>query len=202
MKLYYSPGVCSMASHIVLRELGAAFDIERVDLSAKTTETGADFRAINPKGKVPVLVVEGEVLTEGPAILQYLADAAGNETLAPKAGTMARARMNEVLNYTGTEVHVAFSPLFDHSATEAARDAARARVAQKFDWLEARLADGRSSLTGEGFTVADIYAFVVCSWANITGIDLSRWPRLQGFVARVAARPAARAAMRAEGLAA
>lgn len=202
MKLYYTPGACSMASHIVLHELGGAFEIERVDPATKATETGADFRAINPKGKVPVLALDGEVLTEGPAILQYLADSAANEALAPKAGTMARARVNEVLNFTGTELHVAFHPLFDPASGEAAREAARSRVGQKFDWLEARLADGRSCLTGERFTIADAYAFVVCSWANFSGIDLARWPRLQAFVGRIAARPATRAVLQAEGLAA
>ena len=129
-----------------------------------------------------------------------MADRAGNETLAPKAGTMARARVNELLNYTGTELHVAFHPLFNPAADEAAKDAARKAVGKKFDWLEGKLADGRPYLTGQNFTVADAYAFVASNWANFTGIDLSGWPRLRDFVARVASRPAAQAAMKAEGL--
>lgn len=200
MKLYYSPGACSMASHIVLHEIGRPFAVERVDGAAKRTEGGADYWAINPKGKVPALEVGGEVLTEGPAILQFVADAAGERVLAPEPGTLARARVNEVLNYTGTELHTAFGPLFNPASDEAAKEAARANVAKKFDWLEARLADGRAYLTGAQFTVADAYAFVVANWANFTGISLAAWPRLGAFVARVAARPAAQAAMRAEGL--
>lgn len=200
MKLYYSPGACSMATHIVLREIGKPFAIERVDGATKTTETGADFWAINPKGKVPVLQAEGETLTEGPAILQYVADASGAETLAPRPGTLSRARVTEVLNYTGTELHTAFGPLFNPESDDAAKDAARANVARKFDWLETRLADGRAFLTGANFTVADAYAFVVANWANFTGIPLASWPRLQAFVERVAARPAAQGAMKAEGL--
>lgn len=200
MKLYYSPGACSMASHIVLHEVGQPFTVERVDTHAKTTEKGTDFWTINAKGKVPVLEDGDERLTEGPAILQYVADRAGDLTLAPKPGTMARARVNELLNFTGTELHVAFHPLFNPAADDAAKDAARKTVGKKFDWLEGKLADGRAYLTGPGFTVADAYAFVASNWANFTGIDLAPWPRLKDFVARVAARPSAQAAMKAEGL--
>lgn len=200
MKLYYSPGACSLASHIVLRELGQPFDIERVDLAAKTTEGGKDFTQINAKGKVPVLETAGEVLTEGPAILQFVADRAGNETLAPKAGTVARARVNELLNFTGTELHAAFSPLFNPALDEAGKVTARKNVAKKLDWLESRLADGRHYLTGANFTVADAYAFVTSNWANFTGIDLNSWPKVKEFVGRVATRPATQAAMKAEGL--
>lgn len=200
MKLYYSPGACSMASHIVLREVGQPFEIERVDGATKKTETGGDFWAINAKGKVPVLEEGSERLTEGPAILQYVADRAGDETLAPKPGTLARARVNELLNFTGTELHVAFHPLFNPASDDAAKEAARKNVAKKFDWLEGKLADGRAYLTGANFTVADAYAFVASNWANFTGIDLSAWPKLKEFVGRVASRPAAQAAMKAEGL--
>lgn len=200
MKLYYSPGACSMASHIVLREVGQPFEIEKVDTAAKTTETGADFWAINPKGKVPVLTFDSEVLTEGPSILQFVADRAGDETLAPRAGTVARARVNELLNFTGTELHVAFKPLFNPATDDAAKDEARRQVGTKFDWLEAKLADGRAYLTGANFTVADAYAFVASNWANFTGISLTGWPKLKAYVERVAARPTAQAAMKAEGL--
>jgi glutathione S-transferase len=200
MKLYYSPGSCSMASHIVLQETGSAHSLEKVDIAAKKTESGADFRSINPKGKVPVLHHNGETLTEGPAILQFLGDSAGDEKLAPKAGSMARARVNEMLNYVGTELHVAFSPLFNDSTDQAGKEAARANVAKKFDWLEAQLADGRAYLTGESFTIADAYGFVVSNWANFTEIKLAGWPKLKEFTERVAARPSAQAAMKAEGL--
>lgn len=200
MKLFYSPGACSMASHIVLNEIGQPFDIEKVDTTAKKTETGADYRTINPKGKVPALVMGAEVLTEGPSILQFIADRAANEGLAPKAGTMARARVNELLNFTGTELHVAFHPLFNPAADDSAKDMARKAVGKKFDWLESRLSDGRDYLTGANFTIADAYAFVVSNWANFTGIDLGTWPNLKAFVERVAMRPATQATLKAEGL--
>lgn len=200
MKLYYSPGACSMASHIVLREVGQEFELERVDTANKSTEKGADFWAVNPKGKVPALAFEGEILTEGPSILQFVADRAGDETLAPRAGTMARARVNELLNFTATELHVAFHPLFSGNADEAGKEAARKNVGKKFDWLEDKLADGRTYLTGANFTVADAYAFVASNWANFTGIQLTAWPKLKAYVERVAARPSAQAAMKAEGL--
>jgi glutathione S-transferase len=200
MKLFYSPGACSMASHIVLNEVGQPFEIEKVDTSAQKTETGADYRTINPKGKVPALVIGSEVLTEGPSILQYVADRAGDVGLAPKAGTLARARVNELLNFTGTEVHVAFHPLFNPAADDNAKEMARKAVGKKFDWLESRLSDGRAYLTGANFTIADAYAFVVSNWANFTGIDLGTWPNLKAFVERVAMRPATQAAMKAEGL--
>lgn len=202
MKLYIKPGACSMASHIVLTEIGGDFAVEMVDTEKGQTAGGANYRAINPKGKVPALEVEGEVLTEGPAILQFLGDRAANLSLAPKAGTLARARVNEVLNFTGTELHIAFGPLFNPASTEAQKEAARAAVAGKLDWLEARLSDGRFHLTGADFTIADAYAFVVTNWANFTGIDLARWPHLQGFMARVAARSAVQKVLKAEGLAA
>lgn len=202
MKLYIKPGACSMASHIVLTEIGGDFAVEMVDTDKGQTAGGANYRAINPKGKVPALEVEGEVLTEGPAILQFLGDRAANLSLAPKAGTLARARVNEVLNFTGTELHIAFGPLFNPASTEAQKEAARAVVAGKLDWLEARLSDGRFHLTGPEFTIADAYVFVVANWANFTGIDLARWPHLSGFMARVSARSAVQKVLKAEGLAA
>lgn len=202
MKLYIKPGACSMASHIVLAEIGGPFSVEQVDTAAGLTASGASYRAINPKGKVPALEVDGEVLTEGPAILQFLGDRAANRDLAPQGGTLARARVNEVLNFTGTELHIAFGPLFNPASTEAQKEAARQVVAGKLDWLEAKLADARSHLTGPDFTIADAYAFVVCNWANSTGVTLARWPHLSAFMARVAARPAVQRVLKAEGLAA
>ncbi|MGL5011057.1 MAG: glutathione transferase GstA [Paracoccaceae bacterium] len=201
MKLYYMPGACSLASHIVLREVGADFTLDKVDTVAMRTQAGADYARINPKGKVPVLQTDdGNTLTEGPAILQYIADSAGYETLAPAAGTMARARMTEVLNFTATELHVAFHPLFSANATDAAKAEARSRVGSKFDWLESLLSDGRAYLTGGDFTVADSYAFVASGWSATTGIDLAAWPRLAAFVQLVRARPSVQAALQAEGL--
>jgi glutathione S-transferase len=202
MKLYIKPGACSMASHIILAEIGGEYAVERVDTANGETASGANYREINPKGKVPALEVGGEVLTEGPAILQFLGDRAANRDLAPEGGTMARARVNEVLNFTGTELHIAFGPLFNPASTDAQKEAARQAVATKLDWLEARLDDGRPHLTGEAFTIADAYAFVVANWANFTGIALARWPRLSAFMARVASRASVQKVLKAEGLAA
>jgi glutathione S-transferase len=201
MKLYYSPGTCSMASHIVLREIGKPFDLEKVDTGTKRTESGADFFKVNAKGVVPALEIgEGETLTEGAAILQFIADSSGASELAPKSGTIARARVHEMLNFTASELHKAFGPLFSSESSDEAKEAARKNVGRKFDWLESRLADGRTHLTSNNFTVADAYAFVVSNWANLKGIPLANWPLLKSFVERVAARPAAQAAMKAEGL--
>ncbi len=201
MKLYYKPGACPMASHIALHETGRPFEIEAVDTAAGLTEGGADYRAINPKGYVPALGLEdGGVLTEGAAILQYIADSSPEADLAPVAGTLARARMQEHLNWIGTELHKAFGPLFREGTPEAGKDAARAAVADKFDFIETHLEDGREWLVADQFSVADAYLFVVSNWANFTGIDLTRWPNLAAFVNRSAARPSAQAAMRAEGL--
>jgi glutathione S-transferase len=202
MKLYIKAGACSMASHIILAEIGGDYAVEMVDTANGETASGANYRDINPKGKVPALEVEGEVLTEGPAILQFLGDRAANLELAPIAGTLARARVNEVLNFTGTELHIAFGPLFSASSTDAQKEAARQAVAMKLDWLEGRLEDGRAHLTGEAFTIADAYAFVVTNWANFTGIALARWPRISAFMARVGARPSVQKVLQAEGLAA
>lgn len=202
MKLYIKPGACSMASHIVLSEIGGDFLVEQVDTAAGETASGANYLGINPKGKVPALEVDGEVLTEGPAILQFLGDRAANVRMAPPGGTMARARVNEVLNFTGTELHVAFGPLFDAASSDAAKAAARRAVAVRLVWLEDQLADGRAYLTGPEFTIADAYAFVVVNWANFTGIALDDWPHLRRFMAVVAARPAVQRTLRAEGLAA
>lgn len=202
MRLYIKPGACSMASHIILAEIGGDYAVEVVDTANGETASGANYRDINPKGKVPALEVEGEVLTEGPAILQFLGDRAANLGLAPAPGTLARARVNEVLNFTGTELHIAFGPLFSPAATDAQKEAARQAVAAELDWLEALLSDGRAHLTGEAFTIADAYVFVVTNWANFTGIALARWPWITAFMGRVAARPAVRRVLKAEGLAA
>lgn len=201
MKLYYKPGACPLASHIALQETGRPFEIEAVDTAAGRTEGGADYLAINPKGYVPALRLEGgSILTEGPAILQYIADSHSEAGLAPAAGTFARARMQEQLNWIGTELHKAFGPLFREGTSEAGQDEARVAVAGKFDLIETQLEDGREWLVADQFSVADAYLFVVSNWANFTGIDLARWPYLAAFVSRTAARQSAQAAMRAEGL--
>lgn len=200
MKLYYSPGACSMASHIVLNEIGKPYEAERIDNKTKITASGKDYRAINPKGKVPALEVDGQVLTEGPAILQYVADAAGAEKLAPKAGSFPRARVNEAMTYVSSELHPAFSPLFNPALDDAGRDAARTNVGKKLDWLESLLADGRSFLTGAEFTIADAYAFVVSNWSGHVGVSLDNWPKVKAFVARVAGRPAVQKTLKEEGL--
>ena len=201
MKLYYAPGACSLSPHISLREAGAAFDLERVDTRTRTTESGADYLAINPKGYVPALQLDdGEVLTECAAVVQFIADRHPAAGLAPANGSLERARLQEHLNFIASELHKAFTPLFDPSAPEAAKQAAPAAVARRLDHVEWLLADGRAYLLGERFSVADAYLFTVASWTGPTGIGLDRWPRLAAFVARVAARPAVQAAMQAEGL--
>jgi glutathione S-transferase len=201
MKLYYSPGACSLSPHIVLREAGLDFDLERVDLSRHVTETGADYTTINPKGYVPALRLDdGQVLTEGAAIVQYIADLRPAAGLAPQAGTLERVRLQEHLNYIAAEYHKAFSPLFSPSVTDAAKAAATANVGRRLDFFEQIFSDGRPYLTGDSFTVADAYLFVVSNWTKPTGIGLEGWPRVAGFVKRVAGRPKVQDAMRAEGL--
>ncbi|MFV0333181.1 MAG: glutathione transferase GstA [Tropicimonas sp.] len=202
MKLYYSPGACSLASHITLREVGGPFELERADIGAKTTESGKDFRAINPKGQVPTLELEnGDVLTEGTAIMQFVADSAGASALAPPAGTLERARLQEMLNYVASEVHKSYSPFFNPTLGDEAKAAQKEVVNAKLSWLENTLSDGRSFLTGEAFSPADAYLFTVTNWSSIAGHDLSAFPRIEALRARVAERPAVQAALAAEGLA-
>jgi glutathione S-transferase len=203
MKLYYSPGACSLASHITLREAGAAFDLEKVDVKQKKTEHDADFWAINPKGYVPALALDsGEVLTEGAAILQYIADQHPAAGLAPTAGTLQRARLQEQLNFVATELHKAFTPLFNPAASDADKAAGRQRVEQRLGLIEKQLVDGRSFLLGDSFSVADAYLFVVAGWTKHFGIDLAAWPQVAALCQRVAARKSVQAALKAEGLAA
>ena len=201
MKLFYTPGACSLSPHIVLRELGLPFALEAVDLKTKKTETGADFTAINPKGYVPALQLDdGEVLTEGAAIVQYLADKHAPGTLAPVAGTVERARLNGHLNFISAELHKAFGPLFNPALTLEAREAAVANIGRKLDVVGKAFDDGRLYLTGPDFTVADAYLFVVLSWAPNFRVDLGRWPHLGEFSRRVTVRAAVQTAMAAEGL--
>jgi glutathione S-transferase len=201
MKLYYAPGACSLAPHIALREIGADFSLEKVDIRAKKTETGADFSAINPKGYVPALALDdGEVLTEGVVLQQYLADSAPQSKLAPERGTKERRKLEELLVFLSTEVHKNFSPLFAPTTPDDYKTTVKDRIAQRFDYLEAQLGDGRAFLTGDTFTIADAYFFTLTNWTRPTGIELSRWPNIAAFAGRVAQRPAVQAALKAEGL--
>lgn len=201
MKLFYKPGACSLASHIVLSEVGAVFDIEKVDTAAGQTETGRDFKVINPKGYVPALELDADtILTEGPSILQYIADRHPEANLIGDPGTVERTRVVEYLNYVGSELHKAFSPLFKPSATDADKETAKVNVASKLDYVETLLSD-KDYLMGGQFTVADAYLSVVCNWSNFVGIDLEKWPNIKAFVGRVFARPAVQKALKAEGLA-
>lgn len=201
MKLYYKPGACSLASHIALMEAEADFELEAVDTEASVTEKGEPYLEINPKGYVPTLKLSDDMfLTEGAAVLQHIAELYPAANLAPKAGTLSRARLQEFLNWTSSELHKAFSPLFNGKTTEAGKSDARKVVASKFDLLEAQLSDGRIWLVEETFSVADAYLFVVANWANFTDMDLGQWPNISAFVERVASRPAVQAALRSEGL--
>jgi glutathione S-transferase len=202
MKLYYTPGACSLAVHIALRMAGQSFDLERVDSATKTTASGGDFRDVNPRGYVPVLELDGgDSLTEAPAVLQYVADAAPQAGLAPAAGTLARVRLQEALNFVSSELHKAFKPFFSGTPiTPETRPAAEEGVANRLRFVEAWLADGRQHLVGDRLSVADLYLFTVANWCNFVGIDLGRWPHVKSLVERVAAMPATREAMAAEGL--
>jgi len=201
MKLYYKPGACSLATHIVLREIGNDFEYESVDTDIQKTETGDDFTKINSKGYVPVLSLEnGQKLTEGAAILQYLADQHPETDFAPKPGTLERARLQEHLNFVSSELHKAFGPLFTADATDEEKIVAKKNVAKKMDHIETLLSDGRKYLLGDKFSVADAYLFVVTNWANPTGIELNKWANISAFHARVVGREKVQDAMRAEGL--
>lgn len=198
MKLYYTPGACSQAPHIALREAGASFDLVKVDLAAKHTDAGEDYKAINPKGAVPALGLDdGTVLTENAAILQYIADQIGGD-LMPMSG-MKRYRLLEWINFIATELHKGFGPLWNPVTPDGYKDTTRQALAAKFDYLQEKIAEG-PYLTGETFTIADAYLFVILNWTSIHNIDLSRWPGLTAFVARVAQRPAVRDVLEAEGL--
>jgi glutathione S-transferase len=200
VKLYYSPGACSLSPHIVLRELGLPFELERVDTKRARTASGEDFLEVNPKGYVPALRLDdGQVLTEGPAIVQYLADRDPGRGLAPAAGTLDRYRLQEWLNYVTSELHKSIGSLFNPKMPPEWQQLTRDALARKLDFVSERLA-GRPYLLGERFTVADAYLFVVLGWTRHLGIDLSRWSALQAYLARVGARPAVQAALKAEGL--
>lgn len=200
MKLYFSPGACSMSPHIVLLEAGLPFTLEKVDLYKKVTAGGADYATINPKGYVPALQTDdGVLLTEGPAIVQYVADLAPDKQLAPPAGSIERYQLMSLLNFIGTELHKTFSPLFNPDASDDVKAYARSNLTRRYAQVE-RMLEGRDYLTGGTFTVADAYLFTITNWAGLIKFDLSAWPRLQAFQKRVAARPAVQKALQAEGL--
>ncbi len=198
MKLYFSPGACSLTPHIVLLEAGLNFTTEQVDLRTKVTANGADFRAINPKGYVPALEIEGEVLTEVAALVQYLADLAPEQQLAPKPGSLERYRMQEWLNYVATEVHKSYAPLWNPASSEEAKNTARTSLAARYAYLD-QVLDQREFLNGE-FSVADVYLYVVTNWAGKVGVDLSPFPQVRAHHARIQARPAVQKALGEEGL--
>lgn len=200
MKLYFSPGACSLSPHIVLREAGLPVELERVDLGKKLTRGGGDFLAINPKGSVPVLELEdGARLTEGPAIVQYIADLAPEKNLAPPAGTIARYRLQEWLNFITSELHKGFSPLFAKDTPDDYKPIVSERLRSRLAIVDKAL-DGQDYLLGAQFSVADAYLFVVTNWAALVGPDLTGLAHLEAFRARVAGRPAVVAAMEAEGI--
>lgn len=200
MKLFLKPGACSLSPHIVLEEAGLSYETEVVDLAKKVTASGADFLAINPKGYVPALQLDsGEVLTEGPAIVQYLADLAPGKNLAPANGTLARYHLQSWLTFIGTEIHKNFSPFFNPAAPAEMKAIARANLERRLAYVNEQLA-GKDFLMGETFTVIDAYLFTVTNWSKFIQLDLTQWPHLAAFMARVAARPAVQAAMKAEGL--
>ena len=200
MKLYYSPGACSQAAHIVLHETGFSHDSISVDLRAKTLEDGSDYLRINPKGAVPALELEnGEVLTENAVILQYLGDRSGSTDLLPPLGDFRRYRVLEWLNFVATELHKGFGPLFNPAAASEWKQSARDQLAKKFDFVEQQLGDG-PFLTGNRFTIADAYLFVMLGWTAMNDIDLGRWPGLTAFYQSVAQRPSARQVLEFEGL--
>jgi glutathione S-transferase len=200
MKLYYSPGACSLSPHIVLHESGLAFEALRTSTKTHQLDDGTDYYTINPKGYVPLLELDdGQRLSEGPVIVQYIADQVPEKNLAPANGTMARYRVQEWLNFTTSELHKTYGTLFTPGMPEEAKQMARNRLLQRYQWLDQQLA-GKHYLMGDTFSVADAYLFTVSNWAGHVGVDITGLPNLQAFMARMAARPAVQAALAAEGL--
>ncbi|MFC4170571.1 glutathione transferase GstA [Microvirga sp. GCM10011540] len=200
MKLYYTPGACSLAVHIAAREAGLPLTLEKVDLATRKTETGADFAAINPKGYVPAVAMpEGEVLTEAAALLLFVADRQPEAGLAPAPATMERHRLHEWLAFISSEIHKGFGPLWNPSTPDSVKQATKDKLAQRFTYLDKVLAQ-QPFLTGERFTVADAYLFTVTNWANYHAVDLAPYGNLRAFLDRVAARPKVQEALATEGL--
>ena len=200
MKLYYAPGACSLSPHIALREAGLPFTLHKVDLRKKAVETGEDFNGVNGKGYVPTLVLDnGEKLTEGPAIVQYIADQKPAAGIAPAAGTMERYRLQEWLNFITSELHKPMGSMFNPAQTVEWKEAVQATLSKRLDWLVRQL-DGKAHLMGDKFSVADGYLFTVLGWAKHVGFDLGKWPSLQQYMARIGSRPKVVEALKAEGL--
>ncbi len=200
MKLYFSPGACSLSPHIVLNEAGLPFDKIKVDTKTKSMEGGGDFKTVNPLGYVPVLQLDdGTILTEGPAIVQYIADKVPDKKLAPPNGTIERTKLQIWLNFVTSELHKSFSPLFNPSMPDEAKKIFRERLSARFAHLDKHLAKNEY-LMGSAFSVADAYLFVVSNWASRVDVDLSPYASVLAYRKRVGARPAVQAAMKAEGL--
>ncbi|MDF2763825.1 MAG: glutathione transferase GstA [Rhodospirillales bacterium] len=201
MKLYYAPGACSLAPHIVAREAGVPVDLVKVDLVKHRLEDGSDYKVVNPRGYVPLVELEdGERFTEAAVIVQLLAERGRNPDLLPPAGSRERLRVQSWLNFIATELHKTFSPWLWHKETaESTQQAAKAKLAARFAELD-RLLAGQPYLTGDKFTVADAYGFTIVNWSNFLKVDLNPYPNLSAFLDRVAARPAVQEALRAEGL--
>ena len=200
MKLYYAAGACSLAPHIVSLEADLNVELIRVDTKSHLTPDGVDFYTINPKGSVPCLQLDnGQLLTEGPIICQYLADLANNTQLMPASGTLARYRVMEWQNYITSELHKSFSPLFNPNAGAETKALFAEQLKNKFTWLSSKL-EHTAYLTGDNFTAADAYLFVVTNWSKFVGLDLSHLSALQAFMQRVATRPAVQMALKTEGL--
>jgi glutathione S-transferase len=200
MKLYYTPGACSMAVNIALHEIGRQFDMVKVDLRQHKTENGEDYYQINPKGYVPALGLDnGEVLTEDAVLLQYVADQKPEAGLAPRAGTMERYRLMEWLNFISSEIHKTLGALFNPKITPEWKDNQIALFGRRCDYLVKALGN-KPFLMGDKFTIADAYLFTILGWANYFKLDMSKWPTLKEYADRIAARPAVKEAMKAEGL--
>ena len=200
MKLYYSPGACSLSPHIALREAGIAFEAVKAPTKTHQLDDGTDYYSINPLGYVPLLELDdGTRLTEGPAIVQYIADQVPAKNLAPANGTLPRYKLQSWLTFIGTELHKNFGPLFNPATPQEMKDATKERLAGRFKWVDGELA-GKQFLMGDTFSVADGYLFTVTNWTKPTGVDISGFANIQAFRERVGARPAVQAAMKAEGL--
>lgn len=200
MKLYYAPGTCSLAPHIALRETNANFELEKVDLGKKVTETGVDFTQINPKGYVPALGLDnGEVLTEASVTLQYIADQSPDSNIAPAAGTIERYRLMEWLNFVSTEIHKTLGALFNSNISDDHRQNQIAILGRRSDYLSTAL-NSKLYLMGDKFTVSDAYLFTVLNWRDMLNVDMSKWPVINDYLTRIAERPSVQEAMKAEGL--
>jgi glutathione S-transferase len=200
MKLYFAPGACSLSPHIVASELGQKVDLVQVDLQKKQTKDGKDFSQINPKGQVPALETDdGDVITEGPVIVQYLGDKTSGSKVVPPQGSKERYKVQEWLNFIGTELHKSFGPLFRPTTPDAYKQISKDNISNKFKFVDSKLA-GKQYLMGDTFTAPDAYLYVMTRWAKRMEMDLNQWPNLKAFGERVEARPKVQETLKAEGL--